>query len=790
VGLLSYGLLFLCGAYAIQLLQRLPADVWWLVAVPATILCLALRSLRPVGVLLLGFLLIWASSRQVIQQRLAVPLVGKDLTEVFQVIDFAKQSGATTSLVVRPIESGKLPTKIRLSWYDAAAIPALGECWSLTVRLRRPRGFSNPVGFDYEGWLFRQEIGATGYVRDGVRESDCSGYFSLARLRRHLAARISATLPDDDATAVVLAITVGARHRISPSQWRRYAITGTSHLMAISGLHIGLAAGGGFLLSWVLLALFNRSGNLRDQAGVVALFLATGYAAIAGFALPAQRALVMLALVLLATLWRRSVSPAWILAVTCIAMTVASPLAILTPGFQLSFAAVGILLWLARLYRVSDGSQLLRHRLRRALGEFMPMQIALLLGLLPLTATLFGRVSWLAPWVNLIVLPVFNLVTVPASLLGLLLAGPLQPLGDALLRVGWYSVTLLLALVEAAAGIPRAELRIAGLQRIALLSVWLTVVWVFLPVSWPGRKLAWLAGLGAILQVAPRPPPGCVDIHALDVGQGLAAVVITHSHTLVYDTGPSFRSGSDTGALVVAPFLQQKGIDEIDLLVVSHGDNDHAGGVSSLLAEVRTGALLSGEYLPDLPMAQSLCATGQGWQWDGVQISVLHPPSGKLRAGNNASCVLEIRTGGSQALLTGDIELAAESMLVRERQLSPTQLVFVPHHGSRTSSHAAFIDRLRPQVALVWVSTIAGGFPRKISWSAGARVMRKLPIPPIAAHFRIVCAVRLDCSGRGPTGSSSGASGTNRPGDAVLGSILQPVTVYFDFPRGRAVWSI
>ncbi len=728
MGLLSFGLLFLCGAYAIQLLQHLPADGWWFFAVPATILCLVVKSLRPVGALLLGFLVIWASSRQVLQQRLSPSLVGEDLTEVFQVIDFAKQSGATTSLIVRPFEAGELPTKIRLSWYDAPAIPALGECWSLTVRLRRPRGFSNPVGFDYEGWLFRQGIGATGYVREGVRERDCSGDFSLARLRRHLAARISAILPDDDATAVVLAITVGARHKISPSQWRRYAITGTSHLMAISGLHIGLAAGGGFLLGWFLLALLKRPGNLRDQAGVAALLLAAGYAAISGFALPAQRALVMLALVLLVTLWRRSVSPAWILAVTCIAMTLASPLAILTPGFQLSFAAVGILLWLARLHRVSAGSQLLRHRLRRALGEFMPMQIALLLGLLPLTATLFGRVSWLAPWVNLIILPVFNLVTVPASLLGLLLAGPLQPLGDVLLRVGWYSVTLLLTLVEAAAGIPFAEVRIAGLHRIALLSVWLSVLWVLLPASWPGRKLAWLAGLGAILQVAPRPPPGCVDIHALDVGQGLATVVMTRNHTLVFDTGPSFRSGSDTGALVVAPFLREKGIDEIDLLVVSHGDNDHAGGVSSLLAEIRTGALLSGEYLPDVPMAHSLCVTGQSWQWDGVRISILYPRSRESRAGNDASCVLEIRTGKSQALLTGDIELAAESTLVRQRLLSSTQLVFVPHHGSRTSSHTAFIDRLQPQVALVSAGfSNRWGFPKEDvvqRWrSAGAEVV-------------------------------------------------------------------
>lgn len=701
MGLLSFCTLFLCGAYAIQLLQRLPVDTWLYLAVPATCLCLFLKPLRSVGALLLGFVLIWVSARAVLLQKLDPSLLGLDLEETFQVIDFVDNKGPSVRLVVVPIGDSDLPPKIRLSWYDAPETPAIGDCWALTVRLRRPRGFSNPVGFDYEGWLFRQGIGATGYVREGVRAESCRRVSALTRVRRHFVRRMSAVLPDDDATAVVMAITVGARHKISSEQWRRYAITGTSHLMAISGLHIGLAAGGGFLLSWFLLALGNRSGNLHDQAAIIGLIVAGLYAAVSGFAVPALRALMMLSLVLLITLCRRPLTPMRVLVLTCIVMTIADPLAILTPGFQLSFAAVAILLWLARLHRVADADRRLRHRLQCAVRELVAMQIALLLGLLPLTAALFGRVSWLSPLVNLVVLPVFNLVTVPASLLGLILDGPFEAIGDVLLYMAWYSVSFLLYLVEFAVHIPYSELRIATLENIALASVAMTILWVILPAGWPGRKLAWLAGLGAVLHVAPRPPAECVDIHALDVGQGLATVVITETHTMVYDAGPSFRSGSDTGALVVAPFLRAKGIDVIDLLVVSHGDNDHSGGVQSLIAESNVGTVLVGERLPDLPAVQALCETGQSWQWDGVGISLLHPGAEQARAGNDASCVVEIRVGKHVALLTGDIELPAEQRLVRDQRLSTAELVMVPHHGSRTSSHGAFIAQLRPRIAIV-----------------------------------------------------------------------------------------
>ena len=355
LGLLSFCALLLSGAYAITFLERLPSDGYLFVAIPLACLFFAVRPMRPVGYLLLGFVLMWLTSRDVLTQRLEPELVGENLTSSFRISDFVAGNDQSVSLVVSPLNSENLPGKIRLSWFAPDQRPELGECWELRVRLKRPRGYSNSSGFDYEGWLFREAIGATGYVREGRHLDQCPPVPAITALRRQFVERLSRALPDDDATAVLMAITVGARHKISDAQWRRYAISGTSHLMAISGLHIGLAAGGAFLLSWCLLALCNRCGNLHDQAAIIAVLVAASYAALSGFAVPARRALMMLVLVLLATWSRRQLPPMHVLAICSVIMMVVDPLAILASGFQLSFAAVAILFWIASLYKVAGG---------------------------------------------------------------------------------------------------------------------------------------------------------------------------------------------------------------------------------------------------------------------------------------------------------------------------------------------------------------------------------------------------------------------------------------------------
>ena len=328
--MLRYGLCLLAGAYALTFVPRLPGVAAMVGVAVVGLVSLWRAPSRPLAAAAAGALLLWAASAAELARRLPPEVSGNDITFKAQIIEFPVDKEVYTRLVVAPRDAPALPARVRLNWYDAARQPRLGEVWRLTARLKRPRGFANPGGFDYEGWLFRQRIGATGYVLSG--KPAAARPAPTARLRRAFVARVDQRLPRDDATAVLLAVTVGARHRIDAAAWERYARTGTTHLMAISGLHVGLAAGAAFAISRLLLLLVMPTGNARDPALVAAAVAAGLYAEVSGFAVPARRALLMAILGLLGVLTRRPPATARILAFACVAIVVADPLTILNPG--------------------------------------------------------------------------------------------------------------------------------------------------------------------------------------------------------------------------------------------------------------------------------------------------------------------------------------------------------------------------------------------------------------------------------------------------------------------------
>jgi competence protein ComEC len=732
----------LAGAWSLQLLPRLPPAGMLAAACVLAAVAICFRALRPAGFFLIGASLIGFAAHDLIADRLPAEREGGTVTVVGRVLDFTDARANPVRFLLATEDAREVPARIRLSWYDPPSVPRIGETWTLQARLRRPRGFSNPLRFDYEHWLFRQGIGATGYVVAGpenARRTDVR-VDRLSALRQALVDRMIALLGRDPATAVLLAITVGATHEIGRTEWERYAVSGTSHLMAISGMNIAMAAGGAAVLAWLLIAPFCRRANVRDLAAMVAVVAAIAYSEISGFAIPVRRAMLMALLLLAASLLRRQLRATRLLAATCIAIVASDPLALHAPGFKLSFAAVAILLWAARQYGLATAGVPVARRLAAGALNLMALQVTLLFGLFPLTALLFGRAAWLAPMVNMLVLPLFNLVTVPAGLLGLLCGGPLRMLGDGLLTIAWYSVRLMLWVVDAVAGWGPAHTHIATIGGAMLLVVWLPAVWAVAPPGFPGRRLAWIAAVAIVLHRAPPPPPRCIDLTALDVGQGLSVVLRTHRRTLVYDTGPSFRSGSDTGALVVVPYLRALGVRRIDLLMASHADADHAGGVGSVLEDMHVTELFAGEYLTGVPYEQRVCRQGQAWTWDGVRFAIMHPGVYPVTTGNDASCVLEVGVGRHSILLTGDIESAVEAHLVRTRVLTPTDLVVVPHHGSRTSSSATFVQTLRPSAAIVSAGyDNRWGLPKDdvvARWqSAGARVLNTATSGAI--HYRI-----------------------------------------------------
>lgn len=734
----------LAGAYAAALLPGLPPLPWFWAAAGVGLCSLFLRPCRPIAALVAGSLLICVISRAELASRLPASLSGKDFKFTAEIIDLTDVNGDSHRLLVSPVDAPQLPRRLRLSWFDATGAPRLGEHWDLTARLRPPRGFANPGTFDFAGWLFRQRIGATGYVVVGMRVGELPRVGGITAVRRGFVARVESLLPDDDARAVLLAITVGARHGMTRAAWDRYALTGTSHLMAISGLHIGLAFGAAFLVGCVLFALVWPRGNVRDAALLLAICAAFAYALVSGFAIPARRALLMALFAAAAVLLRQRLNPFRVLALAGGAVLLSDPLSILSPGFKLSFGAVAVLLWIGgqRRARGNPGPGGWAARLWLAFSDLTALQLGLLFGLFALTSALFARVAWLAPLANLLVLPVFSVVTVPAALAGLLLDGPLAPVGDRVLWLAWISLRAVVGILDGLAGLPGVFRPLASPSGLALIVTALTALWIVLPPGWPGRRLAWPALLAAVLYRPAAPPAGCVDVHVLDVGQGLSAVLRTRSRTLVFDTGPSFRGGNDTAQMVLLPFLRSIGVHSVDAVIVSHGDQDHAGGLESLLSGVDVRQLIGGEPRRLAGMHALPCYSGTRWQWDGAGFNVLHPDIGDITDGNDASCVVDVTVGAARVLLTGDIESRSEQRLAERGYLNSTEIVFIPHHGSSTSSTAAFVAALQPQYAVV----AAGyqnrwGFPKEDvinRWQASGATVVNTALHG-ALHYR-VCA--------------------------------------------------
>jgi competence protein ComEC len=703
--MLQLAITLLGGAYSLACFPRLPPTILLLASLLALPACWRWRQLRPVACFLFGFGWMGLAAVSQLSDRLDPALQGETLTMSALVEDFPVLESEAVRFVVRPIDRDGLPRRIRVSWFQPDGLPAIGETWRLQVRLKRPRGYSNPRGFDFEGWLFRAGIGATGYVMGGGHTYKIHGERPdvITSLRQRVVDRVSRSLPPDDAAAVLMAIAVGARHRISRAQWDLYARTGTSHLMAISGLHIGLAATFAFLLCRGLLAPFCSARNLRDLATNAAIMAAMAYAMLSGFAVPARRALLMALVAGAFVLLRRRMNVVQLIVIPCVLIFLTDPIAILTPGFKLSFAAVAILVFVAGQHRrgvsVSGGwraSALITGPVRLS-----RLQLALLAGLFPLTALIFGRFALIAPVINLLVLPLFNFVTVPLMLLGVALDGPFLTAGQALLKWAYASIAGLLWLVKVAGEVQSSSFRLRHLDLIVVFISLIPLVFVVMPPGWPGRRLA-LVSICTVLSYRPAPPPrDCIDYHVLDVGQGLAVVVQTARHALLFDTGPSFLNGSSTAELVIAPFLYGRGIDRLDKLVVSHGDLDHAGGVKVILDSVKVDEVMVGEVLQDAGPNQRQCVEGEQWHWGSGEFTVLHPRDGAPWDRNNGSCVLLVEFGDARLLLTGDIESPAEQIMIHRRAVGAADVVVVPHHGSLTSSSAPFVTAVRPGLAIV-----------------------------------------------------------------------------------------
>lgn len=622
-----------------------------------------------------------------------------------------------------------------------------GERWQMTVRLKAPHGNINPHGFDYELALWEQGVQATGAVRAGVRDTppqrltDSGWRRPVEQARQSVREAIEQRIPDARIAGVLAALVMGDQAAIERPDWDVFRATGVAHLMSISGLHITLFA---WLAGRLLSALWHQSPRWSPRwclaipassaAAWGGLLLAAAYALFSGWGLPAQRTVLMLAvLVALRQSGRQWAWPQiWLLAMAVVVAL--DPWALLQAGFWLSFVAVGVLFGSGAGVSAPEHTEpvappLIRRpgwglaqavflRLVRRFAQMLREQWVITLALTPLTLLLFNQVSLVGLVANVLAIPVVTLLITPLALLGMAWA----PLWDA---AAWLTAWMLAGL-QVMAGWPLASVSQAAVPLWSAIAAVAGGLLLVMRLPWHWRVLGLPLLLPVFLWQPLRPATGDFELLAADVGQGNAVLVRTANHSLLYDAGPRYSRESDAGHRVLVPLLRALG-ERIDVLMLSHRDADHVGGAAAVLAMQPQARLLSsledGHELHARVAAQhsERCSAGQRWQWDGVDFELLHPlaadyaspsdepqatPTGKRTKPNALSCVLRISTPArpgqpaAAALLAGDIELAQEKALLNRGASLQADVLLVPHHGSKTSSSTEFLAAVQPQLAL------------------------------------------------------------------------------------------
>jgi competence protein ComEC len=655
------------------------------------------------------------------------------------------------------------PADGRLRLAVRGPVPPLvvGDVIEFETRVRFPRGFQNPGGFDYGAHLRQSGIQAVGSVTlredgSGLRVLARAGHPVMARVDRwrgHVREAALRTL-DPEAAGIYLALVTGESGFLSQDIRDAFLASGTTHILSISGSHLGLI---GVVVFWVarrsilvlpalwLLRLSRRVTATR-LAAAVTVFPVTFYALLGGAEVATVRSLLMLFVFLGAVLLGRTHSVGTGLAAAAILIVLWDPLAPHDLSFQLSFLSVLIIVLLVRARAVSSveldppprpqGGVL--GRMRKGTIEVLLVSLVVTVATAPLVAVHFNQVAWVGTLSNLLVVPFVGFLVVPLGLLACLatlLSGSEELVGGPLLKA---VIEALVWIVKAWAAVPGAELRVASppIWQVLAFYLLLGVAWVRWG-RWVGRLGAALAlGLLLLWAWSPRdlPEAGTVRVTFLDVGQGDAALVETFEGPVMLVDGGGATDSFDLGRAVVAPLLWDRGIRRLDVVVASHPQQDHIGGLAFVVRQFEVGEFWGNGVERDKAFAirvkealegrhvtvRTVSNADEERAFGKCRLRVLHPGRSEDIAAegvdgkhlNNRSVVLRLACGEMVFLFTGDVEREAEADMVGGAGALEATVLKVPHHGARGSVYEPFVRAVKPRVAVVSVgATNSYGHP-------------------------------------------------------------------------------
>ncbi|VVC75907.1 hypothetical protein AQUSIP_12080 [Aquicella siphonis] len=744
--MIIFTLMFLLGVLYLQTLSRLPdANIMYVLLASGLCFWMVSRKWLPFAGILFAFaagftwaawyacgILSWSLSREwegkPLQatgyiQSLPVP------TPFGERFEFYLEELKDARRVVHPHTSIRLIQPV--TGRDQTARLKPGDKWRLLVRLKRIHGTENLGAFDFEAWALQKGLRAIGTVirSDANRLADHRWHhYPVQQIRHHLQEKMLYYLPPDPASQWLMALVTGERQNMAQNDWQVLRNTGTNHLMAIGGLHIGIMSGFSY---FVIMWLWRRCPWLvlrvpAKHAGLAGAFLiASIYGALSGFLIPAQRACVMFAASIFAMLFNKTLSAwrAWSIALLCVLLI--NPLSVLTESFWLSFGTIALIIY-GMSCRVSPSGWW---------WKWGRVQWVIGVGLMPMTLMLFQQCSLVSFIANSIAIPWLAFCILPICFLGVIFLYVSPLIGVVLLTLAAKSLSLLWLTLSWISRLPVAVWHLNIPNHFIFILTTLGFMILLLPAGWPGRWLGVFWMLPVLFWHAPKPDKGHFWMTLLDVGQGLAVVIQTRHHVLVYDAGPNIANQSDAGERIVVPYLRTLAIRKLDKLVISHGDNDHLGGAQAVINAVTVQAIETSVPEKIKTAYTRYCQRGRTWQWDGVNFSYLYPGDGDFHLGNDSSCVLRIDNGMHQILLPGDIEKFAEKQLIAHYPGElKSDILIAPHHGSKTSGLVAFIQSVHP---------------RYVIYSTGYRNRYHFPHTHVAAAYQRLQAVAYNTADTG-----------------------------------------